>query len=147
MQSNELLVYLVDDDEDDRFLFSDALKRSMSAIDLKMFQEGSELLRQLETTNKLPDVIFVDLNMPLVNGEELLEDIKSNSKNQHIPIVIYSTSYNPRKAKSVLDKGGSLFLQKPASFKELQKAIEESIDFVLNPNSSNPRPNGKNQSA
>ncbi|MDX1471627.1 MAG: response regulator [Flavobacteriaceae bacterium] len=135
MQSNELLVYLVDDDEDDRFLFSDALKRSNSNIHLKMFQEASEVLDHLKTTEAIPDVIFIDLNMPLINGEELLEKIKSGPNNRDIPIIVYSTSYNPRKAQSVLEKGGSLLLKKPASFKELQKKIQESINTVLKSNS------------
>lgn len=147
MQLKELLVYLVDDDEDDRFLFSDALKRSNSNIELVMFQEGSELLDHLTASDRVPDVIFIDLNMPLVNGDDLLENIRSGPNKVEVPIIIYSTSYNPSKAQNVLDKGAALFLQKPASFKELQKKIQQSIDSVLSSRSSGDNDGDNNISA
>src|ERR1700761_8135544 len=85
-------ILLVDDDDNDREFFEDALKTIATDITLKIAGNGVEALDLLCNSTVLPDLIFMDLNMPLRNGYECLGDIKKNERLKNIPVVIFSTS-------------------------------------------------------
>lgn len=119
-------IFLADDDEDDRMFFEDALKRITTPTELTFSNNGLSLMGNLEvlTAHPPPDVIFLDLNMPLKNGFECLKEIRASSKLNKIPIVIFSTSRD----KDIIDKayqyGANYYISKPPSFELLIKAIE-----------------------
>ncbi len=88
-----LTVFLADDDADDRLLFEEALMEVSEDVILTMAKNGEQLMQYLNRSPPPPPhLIFLDLNMPLKNGFECLEQIKQDEKYKGIPVVIFSTS-------------------------------------------------------
>lgn len=86
--------YLIDDDSDDRDFFEIALEELDEKICLKTANNGIEALEFLKEANYTPDVIFMDINMPRMDGWECLAEIKKIEKLQSVPVIIYTTSEN-----------------------------------------------------
>ena len=81
---------------------------------------------------KLPDLILLDINMPLMNGQETLLQIKSNKKLSVIPVVIFSTSKYDSDIKVCYELGASSYLVKPASVSDFEKTLNSLLDYWLN---------------
>ena len=125
-------ILLADDDEDDIALFSDALLESFSSVKLTTAKNGVDLMRLLDTwKGSLPDVIFLDLNMPLKNGFECLDEIKSAQRLKELPVVILSTSSQRETVEMLQRKQANIYIKKPGSYPELKKAIEETLNVHL----------------
>src|ERR1035437_1105930 len=93
MKFKQLNVLLADDDKDDRFFFKMALKEVTIPTQLETVTDGEILMDYLaENADRLPDVLFLDHNMPRKNGAECLLEIKLIPELKALPIVIYSTS-------------------------------------------------------
>lgn len=119
----QLKIILADDDPDDRFFFGLALKKAPVNTRLITVQDGEKLMNLLsKEEGELPDVIFLDLNMPRKNGSECLLEIKRNKKLENIPVVIYSTSLHEDVADLLFQNGARYYLQK-CDFMELPDAI------------------------
>ena len=84
-------IIVADDDEDDRALFEMAVKELNTAFELTVLNDGPALLSFLDS-HKKPDIIFLDLNMPKMNGFECLKQLKKSELYKHIPVVVLSTS-------------------------------------------------------
>lgn len=111
---------LAEDDPDDRFLFSEALKLVDPAINCIMVGNGREVMTLLENDFfSLPDCIFLDVNMPLMNGLECLKAIKSEPAYQTIRVILYSTTLDKNVEKDILATGAAGCFVKPASPAEL----------------------------
>src|SRR5215211_629081 len=96
MKSNFCNIALADDDADDQMLFQMALKEVSRDVVLDTYNNGIQLLQALmQPGAELPQMIFLDLNMPRKNGMECLEEIRADQRLQHIPIVILTTSLSP----------------------------------------------------
>lgn len=131
MNTDQLNIFLADDDDDDRHFFCEALVELETDTRITMFENGVDLMANLINKDiALPDMIFLDLNMPLMNGEECLMDIKLEPALSKIPIVIYSTSLDPQMAEILRDKGANLYLQKPKSFTQLKTSLQLSMDSL-----------------
>lgn len=121
-------VLLVEDDEDDCCLFEDAFKELELSLELKTAHNGTELFQLLEkSVNRLPQLIFLDINMPLKNGLECLREIKQNNSYNHIPIIIYSTSYQTNDINYAYQEGAYYYVHKPNSFSDLKKIIQKVL--------------------
>ena len=106
----EIHVLLADDDEDDRQFFTDAINVVAPRLKLSTVQDGEELIKRLKkNTTELPDVIFLDLNMPYKNGIECLKEIRSLDFLRKIPILIYSTSTNTDQVENTYLNGCLLY--------------------------------------
>ena len=92
MNKEYINIALADDDEDDRFFFTEAFEDLKIKNRVSTFKDGIELMEFLEESSLLPDLLFLDLNMPKKSGIECLKEIKANSKFNEIIIAIYSTS-------------------------------------------------------
>jgi CheY-like chemotaxis protein len=123
-----LNILLADDDSTDRFFFDEALKEVFIPTHLTTVNDGEELLKYL-TVNDLPDVIFLDLNMPRKNGAECLIEIKNKPALKNIPIVIYSTSLHKEVANELYKNGAHYYLQK-CDFSELRDAIQRVLTLL-----------------
>lgn len=125
-------ILLADDDEDDRELFTDALHELYSRVKLTTAKNGVDLMRLLETwKGTLPDVIFLDLNMPLKNGFECLDEIKAEQRLKELPIVILSTSSQKETMDILSKKQASMYIKKPGTYPELKTAIEKTLNIHL----------------
>ncbi len=121
-------IFLADDDADDCVLFEDALTEISVKSKLVVARNGIELIHLLESTSGvIPDVIFLDLNMPKKNGFECLADIRNNACWKHIPIVIFSTSCSDNMLQQVYEAGANYFIKKPGSFLALKQLIERMM--------------------
>ena len=121
------LILAVDDDPDDRALFKEAVAEIDSAIRCVLAQDGFEALEFLNTTTLLPDFIFLDLNMPRMNGKECLIKIKEIKKIASIPVIMHSTSKSTKDESEFLNLGASLFLEKSCDFQDICTIISNVI--------------------
>lgn len=93
MIHKSLLIYLADDDHEDSLFFQEALNEINPQINIEMFDNGVTLMDALLNSKKeLPDTIYLDLNIPMMNGKECVDDIRAEPKFTKIPIIIFSTS-------------------------------------------------------
>ncbi|MFN0081328.1 MAG: response regulator [Ferruginibacter sp.] len=136
-------IFLADDDADDRFLFEEALMELRGNVRITTAVNGEQLMSNLDTkTPPNPYIIFLDLNMPLKNGMECLEEIKASSSFQNVPVVIFSTSCQKETMDQVYTKGANYYMCKPDNFQKLKKLLEKV--FSLNAASLNNRPAREN---
>lgn len=110
-------VWLCDDDEEDHYVFGQALQNVLPEAHLNTFLNGSELLFQLQ--HHQPDILFLDINMPMVNGIECLKSIRDNSTMYKLPVVIYSVSEYHVDLKASFGHGATLYLVKPHIYQDL----------------------------
>ncbi|UOB16953.1 response regulator [Abyssalbus ytuae] len=128
MNINALNVVLVDDDEDDRLLFKDAIDEIRIKTNLVSFCNGQDFMDFLNNPQTiLPQIVFLDLNMPIKNGIQCLEEIKKNNRLRNISVVIYSTSSSEKDIEDTFVKGANVYINKPNDFNKLKKAIEEVL--------------------
>lgn len=132
-------ILLADDDKDDRFFFERALKEVPIPTMLKTVKDGALLMEHLSQKEEpLPDVLFLDLNMPRKNGSECLIEIKQNKKLNHIPVIIYSTSLQDDIADKLYENGAHYYLQK-CDFLELPKYLAKVLALLIKDPQKPPR--------
>ena len=113
-------VMLADDDKDDQEVFHDALKETEVPAELTTVDNGQELIDNLKDPSEPnPDIIFLDINMPVKNGLECLEEIKTDETLKDIPTVILSTSDNVKDVEKTFNAGANLYVPKPYSFRNM----------------------------
>jgi CheY-like chemotaxis protein len=121
-------IMIIDDDDDDRSLFREAVEESKSNCEFMEADSSAEAFAMLERLHgKLPDIIFLDLNMPGITGKQFLKKIKENRKLKEIPVVIYSTSKRLEDYNETIQLGAMNFIIKPASFEDICNVINESL--------------------
>ncbi len=126
-----LKVLLADDDLDDCIMFEKALKELPIKTNLLIVHDGDNLIKELSLQkNGLPDLIFLDLNMPRINGVECLHIIKRSEELKNIPVVIFSTSVHETLARKLIDIGARECIRKPSSFPELKKVILKTLSVL-----------------
>jgi CheY-like chemotaxis protein len=126
MLQNQLL-FLVDDDMDDHEIFKSALAKVDEDLELLTATNGYDALNILSTANTLPDYIFVDLNMPRMDGLQFLKEIKKTDKLKDIPVIIYTTSSNPADIAKTKELGAVSFITKPSRFSEVCSLLRSLI--------------------
>ena len=130
---------LADDDSDDCIFFKDALEDLPVSVNLITVNDGVELMRTLSSnTQQLPDILFLDLNMPRKTGFECLSEIKENKQLKHLPIIILSTSLDMKVVSSLHDMGAHYYIRKPGEFGQLKKLIHEAILITTQKNPEQP---------
>jgi CheY-like chemotaxis protein len=130
---------LADDDEDDREFFSRAVAEVDASVAVTIVEDGEELMQELRWKRPVPDLIFLDMNMPRKNGKECLSEIGLDEGLRKIPVIIYSTSISALESNAPWSKGASCFVRKPDSYNILKEIVREilRIDF------RQPGPEGK----
>ena len=130
MQQEPLHVLLADDDEDDRLFFREAFEDIKIKTKVSTVNDGVELMKYLnDPNNTLPDILFLDLNMPLKNGIECLKEIRSSPTLKDISIAIYSTSASEEDIEKTFVKGANVYIKKPNDFSTLRKILSEVISI------------------
>jgi CheY-like chemotaxis protein len=116
---------LTDDDKDDRELFSEALASVDPGIVCHGAENGRDALRILHSLGiSKPDIIFVDINMPVMNGWELLHALKKDGERNDIPVIIYTTSSEERDRRIAKDLGALCFVTKPDDFRKVKTILQ-----------------------
>jgi CheY-like chemotaxis protein len=120
-------VFLVDDDADDQEIFALALAEVDHSISCVTARDGMEALDKLNESDFRPDYIFLDLNMPRMNGKQCLKRIKDQASLSQIPVVIYSTSSEDRDIEESKALGAAAFITKPPGISELIRSLHHIL--------------------
>lgn len=127
-----LNILLADDDKDDRLFFKMALDALSTPTELETVVDGEKLMVYLaENPKNLPDVLFLDLNMPRKNGFECLTEIRQDKTLKNLPVIIFSTSYEHEVVNQLFINGAKYFMRKPAEFSQLKIIIEKTVSLIL----------------
>lgn len=138
-----LKILLADDDKDDRYFFMKVLQEISNETDFNTVDDGEKLMDYLtKNLENLPDILFLDLNMPRQNGFECLIDIKGNTKLKDIYVIMFSTSY-PRDEiyeiemiNRLYKMGAQDYISKSADIANLKQtillAIKKAVALKLN---------------
>ena len=130
MKSESLHVLLADDDEDDRLIFKDAIDEVKVKTVVTVLNDGEQLMNYLnQKAPQLPNVVFLDLNMPKKNGMECLKEIRANPKLKDVSVAIYSTSASEEDIEETFVKGANIYIKKPNDFAELKRIISEVLSI------------------
>ena len=148
MNSIQLNILLAEDDQDDRDFFDEALKEILIPVHLTTVYDGEQLMNYLyKNSEHLPNVIFLDLNMPRKNGFECLCEIKENEKLKGLLVVMFSTSF-PRDCQyeedminRLLKIGAYDFIRKSDNLAQLKQFIHQVINRVAEKESFNEQEN------
>jgi CheY-like chemotaxis protein len=116
---------LVDDDADDTDLFEEALRNIDQSITLHTAHTFKGIFQDLKDRKITPEIIFLDINMPDMNGWECLSSLKSDNTLKDIPIMMYSTSPVSLEGQKALKEGALGFLEKPTSYTKLKEFLEK----------------------
>ena len=112
-------IWIAEDDPDDRLIIKEAFEENQYLETLSFFEDGEKVLLKINEKDGLssfPSLLILDLNMPKINGLELLSLIKKNQKTKNIPVVILTTSRNAHDREKILKMGADDFITKPFSF-------------------------------
>jgi CheY-like chemotaxis protein len=120
-------VLLAEDDEDDVHLFKTVLAELNQDILVTVTTDGNLLMAFLNQASTLPEMIFLDLNMPYKNGFECLSEIRGNEKWNSIKIFVLSTSTRPQHIEDSYKGGADLYLAKPTSYTQFKNMIEKCL--------------------
>ncbi|WP_428228700.1 response regulator [Flavobacterium sp.] len=149
MSKQNYNLLLADDDEDDCAFFKEALDELLLPVSLVTVNDGVQLMDFLahNATNNLPDILFLDLNMPRKSGHECLNEIRAKEELKDLPVIIFSTSLDNEIVDLMYKRGATYYIRKPAEFSKLKKVIENALttasennfkqpvreDFILQP--------------
>ncbi len=123
-------IYLIDDDSDDQELFTTALSLVDGTVNCRTETNSLKALDLLTNQQLFPDLIFVDLNMPLLNGFEFLEFMKRSYFHKPIPIVVYSTASDDFSRRRSKELGAYEFITKPNTFQGVMNMLENILKTV-----------------
>jgi CheY-like chemotaxis protein len=133
MTDNTILM-VVDDDKDDRFFFRSAVKKDHPLWQCQEAEGGEDALSKLRSKGQLPDFIFLDLNMPLMSGQECLAELKKDINLKNIPVIVYSTSHYREDVKTAYALGAAYYLNKLSDIymlpEEITKAVNKAVEAV-----------------
>ena len=138
MDLKKLTILLADDDTDDCIFFKEALEELKLPAHLTVVCDGEKLMQVLTDESKeLPNVLFLDINMPRKNGYECLTAIKNNKKLENLPIVMFSTSNSRDKIKMVFKSGAHIYIHKPGDFTQLKQVIRHALPIATEKTNAN----------
>jgi CheY-like chemotaxis protein len=121
-------ILLVDDDADDQYVFVDALNSVYPNINVSTAIDGIDALEKLAAKKDLPELIFLDLNMPRMNGKTFLKEIKSSHVLNDIPVIVYSTSSNPADIAETKELGARELITKRNSYDKLCSVLSSVLE-------------------
>lgn len=127
---------------DDRLFFEDAIEELFTSYKLSTVTDGVELMELLsDDSEQLPDILFLDINMPRKNGCECLAEIKANDMLKEIPVVIFSTSLDMEIVNKLYENGAHYYIRKPGDFNVLKKVIYQATVLLKEDNINQPERN------
>ena len=122
----------MDDDADDRFLFTEALHEIDKQIELHTLANGHELLHEITSAALPPSIIFLDVNMPGYNGFECLTHIRENHSFNDVNVYLFSTSSTAKNIETAESMGATGYFMKPTNYADLKALITDCLQSVEN---------------
>lgn len=116
-------IFHIDDDDDDLDFFMEAVKRLSTDVSLFSFSEAHEAIRKITSGELVPDAVFLDLNMPIMNGQQFLLKLKEFNANHKIKVIILSTSSDPGTISRLKSQHSVDFMSKASSIKDLANLL------------------------
>jgi CheY-like chemotaxis protein len=132
-----LHVLLVDDDADDREIFTWTLNSIYPSAITNMAIDGEDALGRLEKREFQPDIIFLDLNMPRMNGFDFLRHIRQMDKWKELPVIVYSTSSNPRDMAKSWEAGATDYIVKGTEMASVKQDLLQTLEKYSSPPTEN----------
>ena len=120
-------ILLIDDDIEDQEIFRNALLNISNDFEFISITDSKNALDKLIAKELKPDIIFLDLNMPIVSGEEFLIKLKANNEIKGLPIIIFSTTSNPISVLNAKEIGALDFITKPDRFDKLVTLLKNTL--------------------
>lgn len=139
MAVNTKKIILTDDDEDDRDFFQYAVNSISSDIQLITLAGGKDLISFISDENnhkEKADLIFLDINMPMINGFECLRKIRERFSYNELPVVMYTTSDSDIDLANALKDGANLYIRKPNDMDALKRVIRKVLEMSFEPGSN-----------
>ncbi|MGN7810837.1 response regulator [Flavobacterium sp. 22076] len=121
---NKKIILLADDDRDDIEMFCEALEMVNENVICECAENGDQAWRMLNDMNEKPQLIFLDINMPIMNGWECLKLIKKDENYQDIPVIIISTSSHKNDMETASKLGALGYFVKPNDFNDLKSMLK-----------------------
>lgn len=128
---NEVQILLIEDNEGDIILTKEALKEGRIRNQITVAKDGQEALEMLNETATLPDLILLDINLPRVNGFEVLTAIKKNDRLRMIPVIMLSTSGAQNDIMTSYSNYANCFITKPVDFNQFMDVVRSIEDFWI----------------
>jgi CheY-like chemotaxis protein len=133
IMGNTICFFLVDDDVDDQEIFDLALQGVGTSTKLEFANDGVEAISRIQNdTSFLPHCIFIDLNMPRMNGQQCLQELRKIERIRQVPIVMYSTTVNPQYLADALNHGATDFIEKPITIEALTESLSKIFQMLQN---------------
>lgn len=130
MEIKPIHILLADDDQDDCEFFQEALAGIPINTQLTIVDNGKHLMEWLtEYSSDLPDLLFLDLNMPCKNGQECLKEIRQVPYLASLPIIILSLTVNPTLVDELYTNGALFYVKKPHSIEVLTQIIKQALSM------------------
>lgn len=126
---NEVQILLVEDNDGDIILTQEALKEGKIKNQISVARDGEEAINMLNETNNLPDLILLDINLPKVNGFEVLSAIKTNDRLKAIPVIMLSTSGAEKDVLTSYNNYANCFITKPVDFTRFMEVVRTIENF------------------
>jgi CheY-like chemotaxis protein len=120
-------IIFAEDDADDRLFFEDVIKNYNPSIRIDFVSNGVRLMEILP--NFLPDLLFLDLEMPYKNGLECLVDIRNNNRLQELPVIVFSSTTRQANIQTAYEVGAHLFLIKSPTYTEYAGSIKAALNL------------------
>ncbi|MEP0265047.1 response regulator [Dokdonia sp.] len=129
MGTQSLRILLIEDDTIEVMKLKRAITKLEMNHDLIEAEDGEKALEILKTIEALPDIIFLDLNMPKINGIEFLKIVKEDAVLRYLPTVILTTSNNRKDVLECYKHGVAGYIIKPLSYEEYTKKIGIALSY------------------
>lgn len=123
-------IFYLDDDSDDLHFFKETAEEL--GHEVHIFVNGTIMLKALSKGKPLPDIIFLDIIMPVFNGEQFLDVLKKSPEWKHIPVVLISGAYSKGSVAGYLESGANYLMKKSVDFQDLRTKLKDilAIDWT-----------------
>lgn len=126
MNSKAIQIFYIDDDQDDLDFFQEATNDIGESVQL--FKLAAEMINTLENLPSDPTMLFLDLNMPIKSGFDIIKELRASKAFRNLPLIVYSTAESTETVTRCRQLGASMYIVKPTSIAYLRKAIKYVVD-------------------
>ena len=132
MIGKELTIFYTDDDQEDIDFFREIVDIIDSRVKVVVQSNGQELINALNNPPPTPYLVFLDINMPGMNGLETLKKVRESEQHKNLPVVMFSTSADEMTIEESKKLGASFYVPKSGAFDKLKKSIEHTLKMNWN---------------